>query len=81
MGDSYYYTCPALPCSRKHSLSEYSNHFVTQEAPMGDSWVIPSVTSLTKRSVHDKELTPVIKGSFFNFHVQKFGIITLVVTY
>ena len=24
---------------------------ITQESPMGDSWVIPSVTSLTDRSV------------------------------
>ena len=56
-------TCPALPCSRKHpSFSSKLNWAeiqtilstflgVTQEAPMGDSWVIPSVTSLTDRSV------------------------------
>ena len=49
-------TIPALPC-----LVVGSTHFVeiifstflgiTQEAPMGDSWVIPSVTSLTERSL------------------------------
>ena len=50
---------PALPC-----IVVGSTHWLeirtilstflgsTQEAPMGDSWVIPSVTSLTERSVY-----------------------------
>ena len=55
--------CLALLCSRKHTsfpsklnwaeiqtiLSTFLG--ITQKAPMGDSWVIPSVTSLTDRSV------------------------------
>ena len=63
MGDSWVIptTIPALPC-----LIVGSTHWaeiqtilstflgITQEAPMGGSWVIPSVTSLTERSVWKK---------------------------
>ena len=63
MGDSYYYTYPVLPCPALPCLVVGSTHWaeiqtilytflgITQEPPMGDSWVIPSVTSLTERSV------------------------------
>ena len=55
MGDSWVIptTIPALPCSRKLLLRTILSTFlgITQEAPMGGSWVIPSVTSLTERIV------------------------------
>ena len=74
MGDSWVIptTIPALPC-----IVVGSTHWVeiqtilstflgsTQEAPMGDFWVIPSVTSLSERSVpwYIKHCKPIFRSN------------------
>ena len=58
----------ALPCIalQQEALTEIQTILstflgITQESPMGDSWVIPSVTSLTEHSVVIKDLYQVQK--------------------